>query len=138
MALGYSTSELLKLNQPTIPGCIDNQKPWTSTSPSLYPQRLTLKVFYLENSRPHAAPLNIPMILNSWWHGQTHRRDHRPSGTCLSILTLVNVQPEPVSFPVIESLQLKFALFNVRSLSNKCFLVNDLIRIQEVALYVLS
>lgn len=68
--------------------------------------------------RPHVASLNIGVILNSRRHDQTHRSNHTPSGTCHSNLISVSAQPQPVSFPVTESPELKLA-FYVRSLANK-------------------
>ena len=76
MALGYSTSELLNLNQPTIPGCIDIIR--------------------------NLGLLRRPRYIHRGCR-QTHRRNYRPSGTLH--LTPVNVQPQLSDATVRDCLQ---------------------------------
>lgn len=60
----------------------------------------------------HAASLNIPLILQSQWHSQTNGGIHRPPTTSgnVSLLSCHRIPP---------------AGFNVRSMANKSFSVND-------------
>lgn len=72
--------------------------------------------------------MNIPVILTSQWHGIKYYYKHIPSNTRAGNLKVINVQPKQISSPDVHVQQIKLALLNVRSLNNKTFLVNDLMK----------